>query len=214
MTDREGWLYGLNHGDWAEEARVALAQDRPIPDLPPAWQGYSRQDWLRWLEPPYELSCEWQLSMAERYEVYIPLIRVDPWLWRGPQPDPALLQKARPLAALINLRRENQASRQLAEQHGLGYVHLAVRDMSIPTRQQVADFLAYFHQESPAPALVHCFAGQGRTGLFVAAYRIYRGMEVEAAIHLTDQETGRHGMRPCQRRWVLENREFLCNLFK
>ena len=88
----------------------------------------------------------------------------------------------------------------MSRELGLDYVWLPVVDMGVPERAQVAEFLELFGQ--PMVSLVHCYAGQGRTGLFVACYRIHRGMEVEAAIACTDSEAHSRGMRPLQRDWV------------
>lgn len=211
----EAWLATLNHSEWAEQLRVRLRQGRiDLDDLiaqgPPvsAWQSWLQsrcpQQAEQLLTPDHQLHCDWQNGHAARGNVLIPLTQIDNQLWRGPQPDETILQKIPDLKTLINLRPEDRRSQQLADQLGLNYLHLPVQDMSVPSLAQVQEYLAYF-EKNDGTALVHCFAGQGRTGLFVAAYRIYRGLNPEEAIAITNQETGRKGMRPCQAQWIREN---------
>lgn len=45
----------------------------------------------------------------------------------------------------------------------------------------IAQFLAVTRTQ-PAPVYVHCRSGQNRTGVMVAAYRIFNGEEIETAI--------------------------------
>ncbi|MFN8610013.1 MAG: sulfur transferase domain-containing protein [Vulcanimicrobiota bacterium] len=212
---REAWLATLNHSEWAEQLRVRLRQGRiDLEDL--LSQGPPVAAWREWLKSPcphravqlltpdHRLHCQWQAEHAARGNVLVPLTRIDAWLWRGPQPDHTIVDQIPGLKALINLRPEDDRSQPLAARLGLDYLHFPVQDMSVPSLEQVRDYLAYF-ANGGGPALVHCFAGQGRTGLFVAAYRIYRGCQPEEAIRLTNLETGLKGMRPCQNQWIREN---------
>jgi protein tyrosine/serine phosphatase len=47
-----------------------------------------------------------------------------------------------------------------------------VIDHTAPTYDQVLQFLKFVTDANNLPADVHCHAGQGRTGTFVATYRI------------------------------------------
>lgn len=129
-------------------------------------------------------------------------IRVDPHLWRSPQPsqeDLAHLQE-RGLKLVVNLREENPVSHTHCGQLGLDYHYLPVPDQKVPRLDQVLEFLRVVQERGPA--LVHCWAGRGRTGIFVACYRIWRGVEPEQALGQTDSEGLNRGMRDHQREWV------------
>lgn len=112
-------------------------------------------------------------------------------LFRSPQPDfdDLVAMKARGLKAVVNLREEAVESEFFARQCGLAYLHLSVLDWTAPEEHQVRTFLEFLQQTSTVPALVHCQAGVGRTGTFVACYRVALGMPVEQAIRLSNQES-------------------------
>lgn len=122
---------------------------------------------------------------------FLPVLQVSEHLYRSPQPDfENLLQlKERGIRALINLREEAPESEFFARQCGLSYLHLPVVDWALPSNEQVKSFLDFVEQPENRPALVHCAAGVGRTGTFVACYRIAQGMPVDEALRLTNGET-------------------------
>ena len=209
------WLATLNHSEWAESLRQRLRLGQhDLSDLlhQGPWETHPQTPEHAWqfLTPSHEFARNWQNQHAARGPVFVPLAQVDPWLWRGPQPDLATLQSLQQqgLTTVFNLRPECDDSLGFCRDLGLEYRHYEVRDMSVPELGQVADFLDYF-RGGGGPALVHCFAGQGRTGLFAAAYRIFRGLSAQEAIDVTNQESQRKGMRPCQARWILQHAEQL-----
>ena len=207
------WLATLNNSEHAETVRQSLRKGQLV-DGPWEVQPTSIEQAWQYLTPGHDYHRQWQDGHAARGPVLIPLTRVDDHLWRGPQPDLLTLQalQKQGLTSVYNLRTECELSKDLCQELGLTYHHIPVQDMSVPELAQVLDFLKTF--ENPQTrGLVHCFAGQGRTGLFTAAYRILRGLTPDQAIELTNGETGRKGMRPCQNRWVLENHQ-LCILSK
>lgn len=199
------WQATLDNSEQAETVRQGLRQGQLL-DGPWDVQPTSIEQAWQYLTPGHDYHRQWQEGHAARGPVLIPLTRVDAQLWRGPQPDLATLQSLQEqgLTAVYNLRTECDSSKGLCQQLGLSYHHIPVQDMSIPELSQVLEFLESL--ENPQTrGLVHCFAGQGRTGLFTAAYRIRRGQGPEEAVLITNHETGRKGMRPCQSRWIMEN---------
>lgn len=134
--------------------------------------------------------------------VRIPAHQVDGLLYRSPQPGQNDLEEARGrgVRLVVNLREESTASEELCRKLGLDYHFLPVPDQSTPRLEQVREFLEVV--QARGPALVHCWAGRGRTGLFVACYRVWRGVEAEEAIRLSDAEALSRGMRDVQRDFV------------
>lgn len=131
--------------------------------------------------------------------------RISRHVFRGPQPgynDLVRLQQ-QGLKAVFNLRDESVESRALALSLGLNYHHIRVRDWHHPTESQVEEFLELLFSPGWAPALVHCWGGVGRTGIFVSCYRIrHHGWEVEQALSKSDEETPHLIMSELQRDWL------------
>lgn len=124
----------------------------------------------------------------------LPVLQVSEKLFRSPQPDfeDFLAFRGRGIKAVVNLREEATESAFFAKQAKLEYKYLPVVDWQLPSDEQVLEFLEFI--ESAGPALVHCAAGIGRTGTFVACYRVQQGAEVETALELTNQETPLEGV--------------------
>ena len=139
---------------------------------------------------------------------FLPILQVSQHLFRSPQPDfeDFLALKSRGIRAVINLREEATESEFFARQCGLEYLYLPVVDWALPTAAQVSTFFQFLERPENLPALIHCAAGVGRTGTFVACYRIARGMDVEEALRLTNGESPLSGvnMNALQQSFVRE----------
>ncbi|MBS2027050.1 MAG: dual specificity protein phosphatase family protein [Deltaproteobacteria bacterium] len=85
--------------------------------------------------------------------------------------------------SVINLCMENDDDTPRAKALGMNSLHLPILDNSAPSEAQVKQFLDFATNPANQPAYVHCEAGQGRTGVMSAAYRMaVDGWTPQAAI--------------------------------
>lgn len=106
---------------------------------------------------------------------------VSPGLDRSSQPDTRWIQslsnpaiRERPFKAVVNLRGESGANGEapaVRDAH-MTPLNIPVPDQTAPTQDQVIQFLSFVTDPKNQPVDVHCKAGQGRTGTFVATYRM------------------------------------------
>ncbi len=68
---------------------------------------------------------------------------------------------------------------------GIKSKHFPVIDFQAPTTQQLYDFSVLTEKEisNGGRVAVHCYAGKGRTGTFLAAYFVFKGTSPDDAIH-------------------------------
>lgn len=119
----------------------------------------------------------------------------DEALWRGARPtaDAATVLVNRGVKTVVSLELLNDdkeafgAARPAREVDG-DIRYFQIRDWEpyalIATHKvdkHVAQFIAITRSQ-PAPVYVHCRSGQNRTGIMVAAYRIFNGEDIEATI--------------------------------
>ena len=107
---------------------------------------------------------------------------VSPEVWRGGRPSAegmrALVQRG--MRSLIDLEEKDRSGEVPP---GVRYIHLPVPEDECD-RVDVDKVLAAI-EECPKPVFIHCHEGRDRTGLAVAAYRLWRGMSVaDACIEL------------------------------
>lgn len=89
------------------------------------------------------------------------------------------------IGAILTLT-EEPLEPSIVVEHSFVTLHLPVADLTPPTPEQLADALAFIDRQraTDRPVLVHCLAGQGRTGTVLAAYLIRSGNSPDRAISL------------------------------
>ena len=91
---------------------------------------------------------------------------------------PLLLQAGiRSLACLLNI----PSDKGIYEQAGIRFLCSFIPDYRAPSFEQMEEIHHFIHN-SPAPLVVHCEGGLGRTGCVLAAELICRGMSASEAI--------------------------------
>jgi protein tyrosine phosphatase (PTP) superfamily phosphohydrolase (DUF442 family) len=118
-------------------------------------------------------------------------------LSRGPRLSASDLEnlKKQGFKSVVNLRAEDNSDSKnnVKLQLGLNLMHIKVTDNTPPNRAEVIDFLDYIHAPENQPAYVHCSAGKGRTGVFVACAEIVDGDGTPASVEKALEEAVRHG---------------------
>lgn len=102
--------------------------------------------------------------------------RVDDALYRGAQPvgrDFADL-KSLGVKTVVNLTSDDADPNEKAstEAAGMTYVQIPMSTRIVPTKAQLAQFLAIVNDPAAQPVYVHCVGGRHRTGVMTAAYRM------------------------------------------
>ena len=103
--------------------------------------------------------------------------KVSDVLSRGAQPSAQGLAELKKLGVttIVDLRGNTGPvawERAQAESLGMRFVDLPVLGWSPPSNAQVAEFLKLFQGDPKQKIFVHCYYGEDRTGVMVAAYRI------------------------------------------
>lgn len=87
------------------------------------------------------------------------------------------------IGAIVSLT-ETSIDEDAVTDAGMTYAHIPMIDMAAPTPKQLLNALDAIDTAHAAghAVLVHCLAGQGRTGTVLAAWRIRQGMTTDDAI--------------------------------
>jgi protein tyrosine/serine phosphatase len=103
--------------------------------------------------------------------------KVSDALYRGAQPSPEGLAELKKLGitTVVDLRGNRgpiASERRQVESLGMRFIGIPVAGWSAPTNAQVAEFLKLFKADPTQKIFVHCYLGEDRSGVMVAAYRI------------------------------------------
>ena len=103
--------------------------------------------------------------------------KVSDVLFRGAQPSQQGFAELKKLGVttVVDLRGNRGPvawERAQVESLGMHFLNIPVGGMSNPTDAQVAQFLKLFRSDPNQKIFVHCYYGEDRTGVMVAAYRI------------------------------------------
>lgn len=87
------------------------------------------------------------------------------------------------IVLLVSLT-ESPIPSETAAAHGIEVIHIPVPDMTAPSMEQLHLFTSRAFESVGAtrPLTVHCEAGMGRTGTFLAAWFVAQGMGADDAI--------------------------------
>ena len=98
-------------------------------------------------------------------------------LFRGAQPSAQGLAELKKLGitTVVDLRGNRgpvASERRQVETLGMRFIDIPVLGWSTPSNEQVAQFLKLFKDDPQQKIFVHCYYGEDRSGVMVAAYRI------------------------------------------
>src|ERR1700720_4799409 len=103
--------------------------------------------------------------------------KINDVLFRGAQPSAQGLAELKKLGitTIVDLRGNRgpvASERREVESLGMRFIDIPVLGWSAPTNAQVAQFLKLFKDDPQQKVFVHCYYGEDRSGVMVAAYRI------------------------------------------
>ncbi len=102
-----------------------------------------------------------------------------------PEEEDVRFLKDKGITLLVSLTLKTP-DRGLLKKAGIRSVHYPVKDFHAPTIKQLNQFCITADKEieGGGRVAVHCYAGKGRTGTFLAAYFVYKGAAAEGSIEL------------------------------
>jgi tyrosine-protein phosphatase SIW14 len=104
--------------------------------------------------------------------------KVNDFLYRGSQPNAEGVELLRKLGitVIVDLRGERQGTvrteRRRAAALGMRLVNIRASGWSPPKDEQLVQFFSLLQQRPQEKIYVHCWLGDDRTGVFLAAYRM------------------------------------------
>ena len=98
--------------------------------------------------------------------------KLNQYIWRSGQPtrEGYTLLAEEGLKTVVNLRAEYPQDKDLLP-GGVNYFSIPIKDLHAPTLHQADRFLSIVSDSHNWPILVHCHAGEGRTGVMSALIR-------------------------------------------
>src|SRR5215467_890543 len=100
------------------------------------------------------------------------------FLYRGSQPNEQGFEQLKKIGitTVVDLRRQHQDAvkeeRKRVGALGMHFVYIPASGWSPPTDDEIVQFLSFLQQHPKEKLYVHCWLGDDRTGVFLAAYRI------------------------------------------
>ena len=104
--------------------------------------------------------------------------KVNDFLYRGSQPNERGIEQLKKIGitTIVDLRGERQGTveteRKHAEEHGIRLVNIRASGWSPPKDEELLQFFSLLEKQPKEKIYIHCWLGNDRTGVFIAAYRI------------------------------------------
>src|SRR5262245_31701045 len=123
-------------------------------------------------------------SSAPPFAIKIELIggtylgKVNDFLYSGYPPNERGIEQLKKIGitTIVDLRGERQGTveteRKRAEEHGMRLVNIRASGWSPPKDEELVQFFSLLQKRPKERIYIHCWLGNDRTGVFIAAYRI------------------------------------------